>query len=126
MKAPLLTAEFRVLVLRNDRAEWPHQRIEAICLELNHGGRGATVPKALEDLARTLEEYFSEVWRSGAPAHYDPDPEWVEVFENKAPATKEGDVVIDRYRLLMSVARSSRKAGRVKQLPVLCFEALVA
>jgi hypothetical protein len=129
MGLPLLTSSFRVLVLKNKRAEEPHQRIEAICLELNHGGRGATVPQALEDLAQNLEEYYRETWKEGAPAHYDPDPAWLEVFEKNLAQTKEGDLVVDRFRMQFTLERrqkSAKKRRPIRQIPIVSFEALVA
>ena len=66
------------------RAEEPHQRVEAHCLELDLAGRGKNVNDALVDLAKTIEESFLHEWKELTPSYSrEADPLLVEMFEGR-------------------------------------------
>ena len=126
---PVYRANYRVVVLRNLRAEEPHQRVEAHCLELDLAGRGKNVNDALADLAETIGREFVEEWTNLNPSYSNtPDPLLIEAFEGKR---KNLDPEFSDYsvlqRLTMKIeANLVRRSARTKARPRVVFEPMAA
>jgi hypothetical protein len=115
---PQLRARYRVLVVKNEPPANVNLPVLAICLEQNLVGRGRTAPEALADLARTLFESFKHEWENLVPAaRPDPDPELVEVFEKDSPATREGDLVLQRLYMSIEINLVAGSRARLPKRP---------
>ena len=128
-------ASYSVLVLRNPSARaQAHQRVNAICLELNLVGRGATVQDALDDLSAIVFESCKEEWEQLLPApRPDPDPDVAAVFRSHAGETSEGEQVLHRLRLCHEIeftrqvpAKGRPGRGPVGLAPTTVYEACSA
>lgn len=96
----IFQATYRVLVLMRQDAMELHARVEAVCLEQNLVGRGATKSEALSDLAQTVLESIGHEWQELVPAaEPNPQPELVAVFEGGARETPTGEIVLQRLKM---------------------------
>ena len=104
----LFKARFRILVLKNPKAEKRHQRVNAVCLELNLIGRGSMVGSALDDLAGLVFDSLKHEFNNLVPApHLDPEPELLQVFEKQLAETQEGEIVLRRCFLNLEATLTS-------------------
>lgn len=100
--APAITQRVRVqrriLVVTNEKADEPHQRVIAVAIDENLVGRGQTIAEALKNLENTICDSVEFEWRSLFPPYApDPDPELARLFQEKSLThTAEGYLVIHR------------------------------
>jgi hypothetical protein len=119
---PVVTIRCRVLVIANEKATEPHQKVVAICLEQNLVGRGHSPQAALHDLYKVLVDSFQFEMAERLPVYRaDPDPELIRIFESDATHTADGDLVLWRLEMTLTAGVGAPK-GNQKLRPSITYE----